>query len=319
MVTTSNLIFILSKPSGQSPPGSLRCCTTATFVLEVGLFILHPHKVRRRSLQSSSVFGLVAFLLLFSRPSLILVILANATSSHLKPRRPPLSPSSPPHSSSSSAQAEDPVRVSAFLPFQLTHNLKGAAAPLDSRVRGSDGVWGLRVDLSGFAISVVRCYFRYLPIFLSSSLVLVVFPNALLSALIPVVLPNIPVILPDVPVILPTPLVVHPNVSSSSLIPVVAPSLSVILRAGGGSSARQRFLAFSTNSQLERRCRATGLPPSRERRCVGSTRQRTYCLRGGIPLPLKGNRAPALNLACKKIENIYLNLRPPSAPSSCRL
>ena len=192
MVTTSNLIFILSKPSGQSRPDSLRCCTTATFVLVVGLFILHPHKVRRRSLQSSSVFGLVAFLLLFSRPSLILVILANATSSHLKPRRPPLSPSSPPHSSSSSAQAEDPVRVSAFLPF-------------------------------------------------------------------------------------------------------------------------------STNSQLERRCRATGLPPSRERRCVGSTRQRTYCLRGGIPLPLKGNRAPALNLACKKIENIYLNLRPPSAPSSCRL
>ena len=65
-------------------------------------------------------------------------------SSTLTSRRPPLSPSSPPHSPSSSAQAEDPVRVSAFLPFQLTHNLKGAAAPLDSRLRGSDGVWGLR-------------------------------------------------------------------------------------------------------------------------------------------------------------------------------
>ncbi|MFZ6726811.1 hypothetical protein ACO0K2_15065 [Undibacterium sp. MH2W] len=48
------------------------------------------------------------------------------------------------HSPSSSAQAEDPVRVSAFLPFQLTHSLKGAAAPLGSRLRGSDGVWGLR-------------------------------------------------------------------------------------------------------------------------------------------------------------------------------
>ncbi|MFZ6726812.1 hypothetical protein ACO0K2_15070 [Undibacterium sp. MH2W] len=91
------------------------------------------------------------------------------------------------------------MRVSAFLHFQLTRSLKGAAAPLDSRVRGSDGVRGLRVGLSGFVISVVRYYFRYLPLFSSSSLTQrhprqrpVVLPNALSSSLIPFVAPHSP-------------------------------------------------------------------------------------------------------------------------------
>ena len=113
------------------------------------------------------------------------------------------------------------MRVSAFLPFQLTRNLKGAAAPLDSRLRGSDGVWGLRVDLSGFAISVVRSYFRYLPLFSSSYLTPlhprqrpVVLPNVLSSSLIPFVAP------PDSPSSSHRP-VVAPHSPSSSLIPIV--------------------------------------------------------------------------------------------------
>ena len=42
----------------------------------------------------------------------------------------------------------------------------------------------------------------------------------------------------------------------------------VILRVGGVSSARMRFSAEINIPPLTRRCRATGLPPSRERRIV---------------------------------------------------